>query len=135
MEREDFCKRLTQLRMNKGVSARDMSLSIGQSPNYINGIENGENYPSMATFFYICDYFGITPRDFFDIDADNPSKAKAARRYQCGSAPAALFLLIWRPTSLNPPGEGSGGVCCFLAYFSGRCPADSSNENTAPESL
>ena len=75
MEREDFCKRLTQLRMNKGVSARDMSLSIGQSPNYINGIENGENYPSMATFFYICDYFGITPRDFFDIDADNPSKA------------------------------------------------------------
>lgn len=75
MEREDFCKRLTQLRMNKGVSARDMSLSIGQSPNYINGIENGENYPSMATFFYICDYFGITSRDFFDIDADNSSKA------------------------------------------------------------
>lgn len=35
MEREDFCKRLAQLRINKGVSARDMSLSIGQSPNYI----------------------------------------------------------------------------------------------------
>lgn len=42
MERADFCKRLTQLRMNKGVSARDMSLSIGQSPNYINGIESGK---------------------------------------------------------------------------------------------
>lgn len=75
MEREEFCKRLTQLRMNKGVSARDMSLSIGQSPNYINGIENGENYPSMATFFYICDYFGITPRDFFDLGSNNPTKA------------------------------------------------------------
>ena len=86
MEREDFCKRLTQLRMNKGVSARDMSLSIGPNPNYINGIENGENYPSMATFFYICEYFGITPRDFFDIDADNPSKSnellKIANRCQ-----------------------------------------------------
>ena len=46
MEREDFCKRLAQLRINKGVSARDMSLSIGQSPNYINGIEGGKNYPS-----------------------------------------------------------------------------------------
>ena len=75
MEREDFCKRLTQLRMSKGVSARDMSLSIGQSPNYIIGIEGGKNYPSMETFFYICDYFGITPKEFFDIDSTNPSKA------------------------------------------------------------
>ena len=74
MEREEFCKRLAQLRIHKNVSARDMSLSIGQSPNYINGIENGDNYPSMATFFYICDYFGITPRDFFDLDTSNPSK-------------------------------------------------------------
>lgn len=75
MDRETFCKRLTQLRMNKGVSARDMSLSIGQSPNYINGIEGGKNYPSMETFFYICDYFGITPRDFFDVDSTSPAKA------------------------------------------------------------
>ncbi len=75
MEREDFCKRMIQLRMNKGVSARDMSLSIGQSPNYINGIEGGKNYPSMENFFYICDYLGITPKDFFDLEATNPSKA------------------------------------------------------------
>ena len=74
MEREDFCRRLTQLRISKGVSARDMSLSIGQSPNYINGIEGGKNYPSMETFFYICDYFGITPKEFFDIESTNPPK-------------------------------------------------------------
>jgi len=30
MEKEDFIKRLTELRINKGVSARDMSLSIGK---------------------------------------------------------------------------------------------------------
>ena len=75
LEREEFCRRLTQLRMNKGVSARDMSLSIGQSPNYIRGIEAGENYPSMATFFYICDYLEITPGEFFDTDSTNPTKA------------------------------------------------------------
>ena len=74
MEREVFCKRLVQLRMNKGVSARDMSLSIGQSPNYIIGIEGGKNYPSMETFFYICVYFGITPKEFFDMDSTNPGK-------------------------------------------------------------
>ncbi len=74
MDRELFCKRLSQLRINKGVSARDMSLSIGQSPNYINVIESGKNYPSMDAFFYICDYFGITPQDFFDMGSTAPAK-------------------------------------------------------------
>ena len=75
MEQSDFIKRLVELRMNKGVSARDMSLSIGQSPGYINNIENGVNYPSMTAFFYICDYFGITPKEFFDTEIPNPTKA------------------------------------------------------------
>ena len=74
MEKTDFAKRLVELRMNKGVSARDMSLSIGQSAGYINNIENGVNYPSMAVFLYICDYLGITPKEFFDLDTVNPSK-------------------------------------------------------------
>lgn len=74
MDQERFIKRLVQLRMNKGVSARDMSLSIGQSQSYINNIENGINYPSMGTFFYLCDYLGVTPKEFFDLDAANPAK-------------------------------------------------------------
>ena len=76
MEQEEFIKRLVTLRMNKGVSARDMSLSIGQSQSYINNIENGINYPSMTVFFYICDYFGITPKEFFDTDAADPVKER-----------------------------------------------------------
>ena len=75
VEKEEFIKRLTQLRVQKGVSARDMSLSIGQSAGYINNIENGVNLPSMAAFFYICDYLGVSPRDFFDTQATAPSKA------------------------------------------------------------
>ena len=75
MEKADFIKRLVELRMNKGVSARDMSLSIGQSAGYINNIENGVNYPSMTIFFYICDYLGVSPKDFFDTETVNPTKA------------------------------------------------------------
>lgn len=63
---DGFSKRLTQLRQEKGVTARDMSLSLGQSESYINKIENNYSLPSMNGFFYICDYFGITPKDFFD---------------------------------------------------------------------
>ena len=75
VEKEDFIKRLTELRINKGVSARDMSLSIGQSAGYINNIENGVNLPSMMTFFYICEYLDIEPKDFFDTESTNPTKA------------------------------------------------------------
>lgn len=76
MNQDLFIKRLVQLRQNKGVSARDMSLSIGQSAGYINNIENGINYPSMTVFFYICDYLGVTPREFFDTEIPNPTKCQ-----------------------------------------------------------
>ena len=59
-------ERIAQLRMQKGVSARDMSLSIGQSNNYINSIENRKTLPSMRGFFYICEYLEVTPQEFFD---------------------------------------------------------------------
>lgn len=74
VNKQEFSERLSALRINKGVSARDMSLSIGQSPGYINNIENGINYPSMQTFFYICDYLEISPKEFFDTDTVNPTK-------------------------------------------------------------
>jgi len=70
-----FSERLSKLRIEKGVSARDMSLSLGQSESYINKIENGRTMPSMAGFFYICEYFGITPQQFFDTETKSPTKA------------------------------------------------------------
>jgi len=70
---EKFSKRLTQLRNEKKVSAREMSLSIGQCSGYINNIENKNNLPSMMGFFYICEYFGITPKEFFDYETESPS--------------------------------------------------------------
>jgi transcriptional regulator with XRE-family HTH domain len=68
--------RLASLRTKKGVSARDMSLSIGQSPNYINNIESRKSYPSMTFFYYICEYLGVTPGEFFDGDSVNPARLK-----------------------------------------------------------
>ena len=71
---EKFANRLAQLRIAKGVSAREMSLSIGQSETYINVIENKKNFPSMMCFFYICEYLKISPREFFDFDNKDPEK-------------------------------------------------------------
>ena len=76
MDKKDFSLRLSQLRLNKGVSAREMSLDIGQGEAYINNIERGSNFPKMEPFFFICDYLGITPAEFFDTDSKNPTKEK-----------------------------------------------------------
>ena len=74
MYEDDFPLRLAQLRNKKGVSARDMSLSIGQNHAYINNIESGKALPSMTIFFYICEYLNLTPAEFFDMDSKNPMK-------------------------------------------------------------
>ena len=74
MEQDAFINRLVQLRMAKGVSAREMSLDIGQNENYINRIENGKNQPSLQGFFFICEYLGITPQQFFTPDVTYPNK-------------------------------------------------------------
>jgi len=76
MQSEEFISRLTQLRIKHGVSARDMSLSLGQNSSYINNIENGKALPSMTVFFYICEYFNISPQDFFSYKNPNPEKTK-----------------------------------------------------------
>lgn len=73
---EWFYKRLTELRLQRGVSARDMSLSLGQSESYINKIENKRTLPSLTGFIYICEYFGITPQEFFNENAVAPLKSK-----------------------------------------------------------
>lgn len=70
-----FSDRLAQLRLEKGASARDMSLSLGQCESYINKIENKRTLPSMTGFFYICEYLGIKPQDFFDTETISPTKS------------------------------------------------------------
>ena len=66
-----FSKRLAELRIQKGVSARDMSLSLGKNPGYIRAIESGSAFPAMSSFFYICEYLNVTPQEFFDFNEDH----------------------------------------------------------------
>ena len=72
---EEFTQdRIAQLRMQREVSARDMSLSLGQNNSYINQIENKKALPSLQGLFYICEYFGITPHQFFDEGTAYPAQ-------------------------------------------------------------
>ncbi len=74
MDKKDFALRLARLRSKKGVSARKMSTLLGQNPGYINSIESGKTMPSFDVFLYICEYLGVTPKEFFDVESADPSK-------------------------------------------------------------
>lgn len=86
---EDFVpERLAKLRTQKGVSARDMSLSLGQANNYLNNIENKKSLPAMQSFFYYCEYLGVTPQEFFDMrGTPTPKPYGNLSRRQSGSIP------------------------------------------------
>ncbi len=64
--------RITQLRLQRDVSEYQMSYDLGHSRGYINNISSGKALPSMAEFLAICEYFGITPIEFFNGGVENP---------------------------------------------------------------
>lgn len=69
----DFVReRITKLRVQKGISEYRMSYDLGHSRGYINNISSGKTLPSMAEFFAICEYFNITPIEFFEANNTAP---------------------------------------------------------------
>ena len=74
----DFVReRITQVRLQKDVSEYKMSYDLGHSRGYINNISSGKTLPSMTEFFAICDYFEITPVEFFDAKITNPKLSRS----------------------------------------------------------
>lgn len=70
---EQFVRdRITKLRLQKGISEYQLSYDLGHSRGYINNISSGKALPSLSEFFVICDYFNISPYDFFNVEQDNP---------------------------------------------------------------
>lgn len=57
-----------------------MSYDLGQNRNYVQAISSGKAMPSMAGFLNICDYFDITPLEFFDPEIKEPSLLKSINR-------------------------------------------------------
>jgi transcriptional regulator with XRE-family HTH domain len=64
--------RITELRLHKGVSEYQMSLDLGHGKNYIRAITSGRTLPSLTELPYICEYLGVSVKDFFDDSAQNP---------------------------------------------------------------
>ena len=65
-------ERITELRLQKGVSEYKMSLDLGHGKNYIRSITCGRTLPSLSELPYICEYLGVTVKEFFDETTNYP---------------------------------------------------------------
>lgn len=70
--------RITELRLKKGVSEYKMSYDLGHSRGYIYNISSGKALPPLREFFAICDYFNITPAEFFNDNVKHPELIQKA---------------------------------------------------------
>ncbi len=78
MDTQFVRERITQLRLQKGVSEYQMSYDLGHSRSYVYNISSGKSLPPMGEFLQICDYFHITPSQFFDDSSENPALLQTA---------------------------------------------------------
>lgn len=94
MDAKGIQQRITDLRLQKGVSELRMSRDLGHSDGYIHHITAGRSLPSMQEFLYICEYFGITPAVFFDFSVSNPILHERIENELDGMCEADLQLLL-----------------------------------------
>lgn len=79
MDADFIRERITRLRIRKGVSEYKMSYDLGHSRGYVNNISSGKTLPSMTEFLAICEYFDITPAEFFDERQKDPTTVKTIK--------------------------------------------------------
>lgn len=91
-ECKDFSDRLRYLRNKKKISAREMSIALGQNVNYINLIENGKRFPSLQGFFSICEYLKISPAAFFDSETFSSNLIENCKTIETEKKELIFFL-------------------------------------------
>ncbi len=94
MDENYIRNRITQLRLAHNISEYKLSLELGQNKGYIQSISSGRALPSMSVFFNICDYFNITPSEFFDQNVPVTQEYKTASALLASLEPSKIKDLI-----------------------------------------
>lgn len=77
MDKKFISERYARIRLAHNISARKLSLELGQSTEYINQIEAGKSMPSVEGLINFCEYFNISVGEFFDQAVEFPVQYKS----------------------------------------------------------
>ncbi|MGM9613053.1 MAG: helix-turn-helix domain-containing protein [Butyricicoccus sp.] len=95
--------RISELRMKKQISEYKMSLDLGHSKSYLQSISSGRALPSMSEFLYICEYLGVTPKEFFDDGTEEPLLVAQLLELSRNLCAADLNILIRMAERMKNP--------------------------------
>lgn len=94
MDEQFIRDRISILRTKQGISEYKMSLDLGHSKSYVQSISSGRSLPSLPEFLYICEYLGVTPKEFFDTEMEEPQLIHQLIEYAKRLSPDDLNLII-----------------------------------------
>lgn len=101
--------KITLLRLEKNLSEYQLSLEIGKCKTYIQSITSGKSLPSFDAFFDLCEYFQLTPEEFFSQDSCSSRQRRRIRRKLDALAPEDLELVEQLLDRLSDHCEKGGG--------------------------
>lgn len=101
MDLQYIRERISVLRTKKNVSEYRMSTDLGHSKSYMQSISSGRSMPSLGEFLYICEYLGVTPKEFFDDDMKEPQLVEKLCELTRNMSEADLNVLISTAERLN----------------------------------
>ena len=101
MDLEFIRERISVLRTKKNVSEYKMSKELGHSKSYMQSISSGRAAPSLNEFLYICEYLGVTPKEFFDDGIKEPQLVQKLYNLTRNMSETDLTILISTAERLN----------------------------------
>lgn len=122
MDEEFIRNRITELRLKKGISEYQLSLELGQNRGYIQAISSGRALPSMKQFLNICEYFEITPLQFFDDTENTPQLVRKALDGIRTLSDDDLIILLGLIARLNQEKMTAGAKWLLPFIFPGIAP-------------
>ena len=69
--RQQFAKRLKELRQQKGMTQEELAKATGLSVSFIRAIEQATHTPSFDSIEKLCDALNIQPKNLFDFPGRN----------------------------------------------------------------
>jgi len=94
MDESFIAERITELRLARNLSEYQLSLELGQSKGYVQGITSGKCLPSVRQLFNIADYFHLSVSEFFDDGThDSPVVLEATQTLRRLSDDDAMLIL------------------------------------------
>ena len=74
MTMKEVVTRINYFRMEKGLSAEDLSFRIGKSASYVSKVESSLLMPPAEVLLELIDALGVEPEEFFAKDYRNYKK-------------------------------------------------------------